>query len=86
MHFPRALREAIPDLPTFSGRVLELDSISGEPLVSEVFGRRVQLRMLVQETGKLTGRFVVLMDLQPVAARTLAGILQQLADEAESQE
>lgn len=39
--------------------------------------------MLVKETGKLNGEFVVVVDLQPEAARALAETLTRLADEAE---
>jgi hypothetical protein len=82
MSFPRALRDAIPD--THAGRVLELASTSGA--VSEAYPNcpPVQVRMLVKETGKLTGEFVVVLDLQPEAARALADTLTRLADEAEN--
>jgi hypothetical protein len=84
MSFPRALRDAIPDTPICAGRVLELDSTSGG--ISKLYPNcpPVQLRMLVKETGKLKGEFVVLMDLQPEAARALASTLLQLAEEAET--
>lgn len=84
MSFPRALRDAIPDMPTCVGRVLELDSTSGA--ISHLYPScpPVQLRMLVKETGKLQGEFVVLIDLQPEAARALAETLTRLAEEAES--
>jgi hypothetical protein len=38
----------------------------------------------VKETGKLTGEFTVFIDLQPEAARALAGTLVKLADEVEN--
>lgn len=78
MAFPRELRGAIPDLHT--GRVLELDSIHGQP--SNLFGPLVELKLVVKETGKLGGRFVVRMDLQIDAARELAATLTKLADMA----
>ena len=83
MSFPRELREAIPDLPTCAGRVLELDSTTGS--ISRLYPNcpPVQLRMLVKETGKLKGEFVVFIDLQPEAARALAETLTRLADEAD---
>ena len=84
MSFPRELRDAIPDL--HRGRVLELDSIDGRASKTELFGRRVSLKLRVKETGKLTGQFVVRMDLQIDAARQLAATLSQLADEAEQSE
>jgi hypothetical protein len=52
---PRALRAAIPDLPTWVGRDLVLDSMSGR--VADIFliGQCIQLELLAAETGKLTG-------------------------------
>lgn len=81
MAFPRELRAAIPDL--HNGRVLELDSINGLASNNLLFGRRVSLKLVVKETGKLAGQFVVRMDLQVEAARQLAATLLHLADEAE---
>ena len=83
MTFPRELRDAIPDLPAYAGRVLQLDSMSGDQSVTDLFGPRVHLRLLAKETGKLKGEFPVLIDLEPEAARRLADILRQLADQAE---
>ncbi|HWC99969.1 MAG TPA: hypothetical protein VG456_24585 [Candidatus Sulfopaludibacter sp.] len=82
--FPRELRDAIPDLPTYSGRVLELESIDGAMSESPLFGRRVHLKMQVTETGKLSGKFTVRVDLQADAARALADTLLQLAAQLES--
>ena len=81
MAFPRELRAAIPDL--HAGRVLELDSIDGRAANTQLFGPMVELKLLVKETGKLTGEFVVRMGLQADAARRLAATLTQLADQAE---
>ena len=81
--FPRGLRDAIPDMPTCIGRVLELDSMEGKSSNTQPYGRRVNLKLLVKETGKLTGEFVVSVDLQPDAARELADTLTQLAEQAE---
>ncbi len=81
MAFPRELREAIPDL--HAGRALELDSINGQSSNSLLLGPLVQLKLLVKETGKLSGQFVVRMDLQPDAARKLAAELNKLADVAD---
>jgi hypothetical protein len=83
MAFPRDLREAIPDL--HAGRVLDLDSISGFASHT-VLGRLVQLKLAVKETGRLSGKFVVVMSLQIDAARQLAATLTRLADEAEKKE
>src|SRR5271163_4574253 len=81
MAFPRELRQAIPDVHT--GRALELDSIDGQSCNTLLFGPLVRLKLLVKETGKLSGQFVVRMDLQPDAARELATQLNKLADAAE---
>src|ERR1035437_10888929 len=82
--FPRALREAIPDLPTCVGRVLKLDASDGHPSNTNLYGGRIHLNLTVCETGKLTGEFVVRVDLLPEAARTLAATLTRLADEVEA--
>ena len=84
MAFPRELREAIPDL--HAGRVLELDSINGNATNTRLFGPLVELKLVVKETGKLKGEFVVRMGLQLDAARKLAANLVQLADQAEQKE
>jgi len=81
MSFPRELREAISDLHT--GRALELDAIRGQASNTILAGPAVQLKLIVKETGKLSGEFVVRMDLQPDAARRLAAELNKLADDAE---
>ena len=83
MAFPRELREAIPDLPTYVGRVLELDSMSAQPSNTNVFGPRVHVKLVVKETGKLHGEFTVRVDLEVESARALAVTLTQLADQAE---
>ena len=82
MFFPRELREAISDL--HSGRDLELDSVKGQSSNLAFFGPLVQLKLVVKETGKLSGRFVIGMDLQPDAARQLAATLTKLADVAQN--
>lgn len=79
--FPRELRDAIPDLPTYAGRVLELASIDGKLAENALGGKRVHLKLAVAETGKLKGKFVVRIDLQPEAARALAETLVKLADQ-----
>lgn len=86
MAFPRELREAIPDLPTCAGRILELDAVSGEAADSFLYGPGVHLRLVVKETGKLKGEFVVRMDLRVDAARALAARLIELAKQAEEME
>src|ERR1700730_8760903 len=81
MAFPRELRAAIPDL--HGGRVLELDSINGHTSNIPLYGPLVKLKLVVKETGKLSGEFVVRMGLQIDAARKLAATLTQLADQIE---
>src|SRR5437868_2942530 len=71
MAFPRELREAIPDMATCIGRVLKIDSMEGKASNTELYGPRVLLKLVVKETGKLKGEFVVRMELEPEAARTL---------------
>ena len=83
MGFPRELREAIPDLPTCVGRVLKVDAINGDASNTSLFGPRVNLRVVVKETGKLKGEFVIRLDLESEAARGLAETLKQLADRAD---
>lgn len=84
MSFPQALRDAIPTLARCWGRCLMLSSITGRALHSSLFGRRVRIKFQVEESGKLTGKFDVWMDVDPQAARGLARTLNQLADEAEN--
>ena len=86
MVFPRELREAIPDLPTYVGRVLELDSMSARPTNTDRYGPRVHLSLVVKETGKLKGEFTVRVDMEVESARALAATLNQLAEEAEKLE
>lgn len=83
MNFPQALRDAIPTLGRCWGRCLMLSSITGRALNSRFWGRRVRISFRVEESGKLTGKFDVWMDVDPEAARGLARTLNQLADEAE---
>ena len=81
--FPRELRDAIPDLPTYTGRVLELESINGSLINNPLFGQSVAVKMVVTETGKLKGKFEVRLGLQADAARALADTLIQLANQLE---
>lgn len=83
MTFPRELRDAIPDLPTYVGRVLEIAAMDGDATNNVLFGPQVHLRFVVKETGKLAGEFPIRIDLQADAARTLAETIAKLADEAE---
>ena len=77
--FPRELRDAIPNLPTYTGRLLELESIDGSIIDNPLFGQSVSVKMVVTETGKLKGKFEVELGLQPEAARALGETLIQLA-------
>lgn len=83
MNFPQALRDAIPTLARCWGRCLVLASITGRALCDPLWGRRVRIKFQVEESGPLTGKFDVWMDVDPEAARGLARTLNQLADEAE---
>jgi hypothetical protein len=80
--FPRELRDAIPAV--HDGRILELDSINGQASNTPLFGPVVELKLIVKETGKLTDSFVLLMRLQPEAARQLSATLSELAERAEN--
>jgi hypothetical protein len=80
--FPRALRDAIPDLEPCSGRVLQLENAQVGPSNSDWTGRRVKIKLTVCETGKLDGVFDVWVDLNIEAARTLADLLHSSADQA----
>ncbi len=81
--FPRALRDAIPDL--HGGRVLKLDSVDGQSSHTDLFGGRIHLNLTVCETGTLSGKFLVRVDLLPEAARTLAATLMRLAGEIDEE-
>jgi hypothetical protein len=81
--FPRALRDAIPDI--HGGRVLKLDAVNGRSSNTDLFGGRIHLNLTVCETGKLHGKFLVRVDLLPEAARTLASTLTRLASEIEQE-
>ena len=82
MAFPRALRDAIPEL--HDGRELELESVLGQVVDHPFLGTTIELRCAVKETGRLRGEFVVRVGLQVEAARGLAATLVRLADEAEN--
>ena len=81
MAFPRELRAAIPEL--HGGRILELDFINGLASNTGLFGPLVELKLVLKETGKLSGQFVVRMALQPDAARKLSATLAELAGRLE---
>jgi hypothetical protein len=81
---PRALRDAIPDLPTSIGRDVVLEGLSGRVADNVFMGRFVHLELLEVETGKLTGQFPVRILLSVEVARALAENLTKLADQAAS--
>jgi hypothetical protein len=70
--FPRALRDAIPDHQPSAGRVLKLESVAAQAANTIEWGRRVQIKLQVCETGKLKGVFDVLVDIEVDAAKALA--------------
>ena len=82
--FPRALRDAIPDL--HGGRALKLDEVTALISRAEFFEDHIQLNFTARETGKLSGEYVVRVDLLAEAARELGETLVRLADELESGE
>ena len=83
MNFPQGLRDAIPTTPGCWGRALALESIDGDCANSALYGKKVRLRFLVAETGKLTGRFDVQAHLNLDAARELARSLTELVERVE---
>jgi hypothetical protein len=82
--FPRALRDAIPDL--HGGRVLKLDEVAALISRAEFFEDHIQLNFTAREAGKLAGEYVVRVDLLAQAARGLGETLVRLANELESGE
>jgi hypothetical protein len=86
VQFPQALRDAIPgpDLPGCD-RLLVLSSIDGSRINSPLYGQRVQLKMRVEESGKLTGAFDLNVHLTVEAARALAATLQKLTEREPSE-
>ena len=81
--FPRELREAIPEHHPSMGRCLKLDSVDAQPAHTVEWGRRVQLKLRVCETGPLAGVFDVWVDVELEAAKALADLIRTAADEAE---
>ena len=81
--FPQTLRDAIPgpELPGCA-RSLILASIDGNASSDTFFGKRVRLKFLAQESGKLKGTFEIGVDLQVEAAQALAATLLDLARRA----
>jgi hypothetical protein len=69
--FPRELRDAIPDHAPSAGRVLKLESVAAQAAHTVEWGRRVQIKLQVCETGKLNGVFDVWVDIEVEAAKAL---------------
>jgi hypothetical protein len=82
--FPRELREAIPDHEPSAGRCLKLESVDAQAAHAFECGRRVQVKLHVCETGKLSGKFDVRVELEIDAARALAKLIESAADQAET--
>jgi hypothetical protein len=82
--FPQELRDAIPgpELPGCA-RSLILSSIDGAWSSDHFFGKRVRLKFLAKESGKLKGSFEIGIDLEPDAARAMAATLLDLAERVE---
>jgi len=90
--FPKELKSAIPD---YAARVLVFDSVSGKHYdgtsIASMMGRvpdsrvaRTQIQLLVHETGKLDGKFNLVMDQDAETTRALGRFLVELADQAEA--
>jgi hypothetical protein len=80
--FPQKLRDAIPAFEPCAGRVLQIDSVDARPSDSELFGRRVAVKLHVCETGKLEGVFDISLYLNISAAEALAELLHTAAEQA----
>jgi len=81
--FPRSLRDAIPDHELSAGRVLKLDSVAAQAAHTIEWGRRVQVKLQVCETGKLTGVFDILIDIEADAAKALGETILAAVEQAE---
>jgi hypothetical protein len=82
--FPRELRDAIPDHQPSAGRCLKLDSVDAQAAHTVTWGRRVQVKLRVCETGKLSGVFDVWMDVEVDAAKALIDLLRGAVEQAEN--
>jgi hypothetical protein len=81
--FPQELRDAIPDHQPSVGRCLKLDSVDAQAAHTVEWGRRVQIKLRVCETGKLSGQFDVWVDVQVDAAKALVELIQGAVEQAE---
>jgi len=80
--FPRHLRDAIPDQELCAGRCLALESVDAHGAHIEYSGRRVRLLFRVKETGRLSGVFDIVADLDLDAAEALATLIHSAAEQA----
>ena len=89
--FPKELKSAIPD---YAPRVLVFDSVSGKHYdgtsIASMMGRvpdsrvaRTQIQLLVHETGKLDGKFNLVVDLDAETTRALGQFMIDLANQSE---
>jgi hypothetical protein len=78
--FPRELRDAIPDHQPSAGRALKLESVDAQPANTVEWGRRVDIKLQVRETGKLNGVFDVWIDIEIDAAKALAETILAAAE------
>ncbi len=62
---------------------MKLDSVDAQAAHTDRWGRRVQVKLQVCETGKLSGKFDVWIDIEIEAARALAKLIQDAAEQAE---
>lgn len=81
--FPQELRNAIPDHKPSAGRCLKLESLDAQGSHTVEWGRRVQMKLHVCETGKLSGVFDVWVDLQLDAAKGLLEALKGAIEQSE---
>jgi hypothetical protein len=93
--FPKELRDAIPE---YGARALVFDEVSGAPdrrpfsmaglpagLGFET-GPRARVQFVVHETGRLTGKYPLFLDLDSETLRSLGQFFVNLADQAEARE
>jgi hypothetical protein len=80
--FPRKLRDAIPDQELSAGRCLAFESAAARGRHTEYWGRVVHVSLRVGETGRLSGVFDILADLDVEAAEGLANLIHAACEEA----
>lgn len=80
--FPQKLRDAIPEFEPCAARVLQLECVDAGPSDSEMFGRRVKVKLQAVETGKLDGIFDIAIYLNISAAEALSEVLRTAAEQA----